>query len=48
MAFVGTQADYAGWNLEVQEFCVIHDAISDMESESDHVRRAGEAYFRTQ
>jgi len=33
MAYVGaSQADYAGWNLEAQECCVVHDAISDMDT----------------
>jgi hypothetical protein len=33
MAYVGgSQADYAGWNLEAQECCVIHDAIGDMDA----------------
>jgi len=33
MAFVGgTQADYAGWNPEEQECCLIHDAIGDMDT----------------
>jgi hypothetical protein len=29
---VGTQADYAGWNLEADECCLIHDAIGDMDA----------------
>jgi len=33
MAYVGgSQADYARWNLEAQECCVIHDAIGDMDA----------------